>query len=423
MASSYGRKVSLTWAGNPVPGVREKSITIGGEAANIASDENIGKQTLIDGDAESRHEIQLSGVTKDTTLRNAKATKNKKANVELVYPSGYTIEGTFKLAQYKETQGYSDAYVFEAKLRSTDTIVHSDGTTKTYIGLGQGDVEKLDENGGTLWTFSQPDEVGAIAVDKDGYIYTGSNDNTVRKLDRGGSQLWKFTGHGGSVRGVAVDTSGNVYTASADATVKKLDGSSGNELRSYAAPNDQQAVAVDINGNCYVGGDSKNLIKLDSDLNEVWRVDSVGAVKSISVDQSGNIFVGLVDEVRKFDSSGSEFTTGWPFTGHSRIVPGLALDDAGYIYTGSPDDTAKKIERSTVTADWTYNAIADVNDVAVDPDLYVYVAGNGEFSGYGRILKLDGSNNEIWVKDYDDTRGRVTAVAVTPGLYGAGFWQ
>lgn len=125
MAAEYGRKVSFTWDGSSIPGIREKGLTIGGEAVNVTSDEDSGVQQLLSEDAEVNHEITLSGVTKDTTLRQAKANGNIQATVTLTYTNGYEISGTFNLSEYTETQPYNEAVTFEATLMSTGSVTHT----------------------------------------------------------------------------------------------------------------------------------------------------------------------------------------------------------------------------------------------------------------------------------------------------------
>jgi len=128
MPAEYGRAVAMTWGGSPILGVREKGVTINGEAVNVTSDEDNGIQMLLDEDAETSHEISLAGVTKDTILRQAKANGNIQSTVVITYPDGYTISGLFNLASYSEGIPYNEAITFQATLQSTGAIVHTPGT-------------------------------------------------------------------------------------------------------------------------------------------------------------------------------------------------------------------------------------------------------------------------------------------------------
>lgn len=122
MAGEYGRKVELTWDDNPVLGVREKSLTIDGEPANVTSGEDDGWQVLLEEDAERSVSIELSGVTKDTVMRDAKLNGPLRAMVALTYDDGYKISGEFQLAAYSEGHPYNEAVTFTATLMSTGPV-------------------------------------------------------------------------------------------------------------------------------------------------------------------------------------------------------------------------------------------------------------------------------------------------------------
>jgi len=49
------------------------------------------------------------------------------------------------------------------------------------------------------------------------------------------------------------------------------------------------------------------------------------------------------DTVRKIDSSGNEV---WSFTGHTRLIRGVAVDANGNVYSGGEDDTVRKLDSS-----------------------------------------------------------------------------
>lgn len=125
MAANYGRKVSVTWGGQPILGVREKGLTINGEAVNVTSDEDNGVQMLLAEDAEVSHEFTLSGVSKDFVFREAKALGNIQDELVVTYQDGYTITGTFNIGSYSEGLPYNEAITFDVTLMSTGPVVHS----------------------------------------------------------------------------------------------------------------------------------------------------------------------------------------------------------------------------------------------------------------------------------------------------------
>src|SRR6056297_2319946 len=111
MAAEYGRKVAFTWDSSSVLGVREKSLTINGEPVNVTSDEDSGVQRLLGEDAETSVQIELSGVTKDSILREAKIAggASLQADVSLTYTDTGELAGTFHLGAYSEGQPYNEA--------------------------------------------------------------------------------------------------------------------------------------------------------------------------------------------------------------------------------------------------------------------------------------------------------------------------
>lgn len=122
MAGFAGREIELTWGSNPIDGVREKGISLNGEPINVTSDEDDGKQTLLDISAEDSVTITISGVTKSSDLRDDWFNGNRTATATLTYPDGYGITGTFFLSTYEETGAYNDATTFTATLNSSGAV-------------------------------------------------------------------------------------------------------------------------------------------------------------------------------------------------------------------------------------------------------------------------------------------------------------
>ncbi|ASV44457.1 hypothetical protein PBI_SCTP2_442 [Salicola phage SCTP-2] len=351
-------------------------------------------------------------------------------------------------------------------------------------------VRKIDSRGNEVWKFTgHTDYVNSVAVDASGYIYSGSDDETVRNLDSSGNEIWKFTGHTNHVNGVSVDQNGNVYSCSGsssnnhDYTLRKLD-SSGNEVWKFTGHTDYVVgVAVDQDGNVYSGSTDETVRKLDSSGNELWsftrftntaydiavdpgaigagfwndillegsnpilagniydytisNYDSnktytattdLGTVSvngntvtldltnvsssatanititdgSVSCDYSytvneplnyiWNVYSGSSDDtVRKIDSRGNEV---WKFTGHTDEVESVAVDQDGNVYSAGEDSTVRKIDSSGNEV-WKFtghsSTVFGVISVAVDQDGNVY-SGSADDT----VRKLDSSGNEVW---------------------------
>jgi predicted secreted protein len=125
MAAGYGRNVAFTWEGSAINGVREKSLTVDGEPVNVTSDEDNGIQVLMEEDAELAVKIELSGVTKEDTLRAAKLSGNTRGAATLTYETGGALSGTFQLSAYSEGQVYNDAITFSVTLMSTGPVSYT----------------------------------------------------------------------------------------------------------------------------------------------------------------------------------------------------------------------------------------------------------------------------------------------------------
>ena len=127
MAARLGRQVTFLFGdvspATEILGVREKGITLNGEPIDITSDEDFGVRQLIDHtSAQDEVELSLSGVTKDTRLRNAWFNNLRTHNISLTYPNGDMISGRFFISNYQETEPYNDATTFQATLMSNGTI-------------------------------------------------------------------------------------------------------------------------------------------------------------------------------------------------------------------------------------------------------------------------------------------------------------
>ena len=132
MAASVGRNVSFGWGDDSpqeeIAGVREKGVSLAGEAIDVTSDENNGWRTLLTVPAENQVEISLSGVTKDDTLKSDWFAGTRTKIATLTYDDGGIITGTFYLADYSEKGSYKDAVTFEAKLMSSGVVTFTPGS-------------------------------------------------------------------------------------------------------------------------------------------------------------------------------------------------------------------------------------------------------------------------------------------------------
>lgn len=124
-----GRAVTFTWNGVTIPGVREKDVTLNGAAIDVTSGENNGKRTLLTVSAEDQVDIKITGVTKSDALKNDWMAGTRTRAVQMTYPNGAIMTGTFYMTVYAEKGTYKDAVTFDATLLSAQSdIAYTPGT-------------------------------------------------------------------------------------------------------------------------------------------------------------------------------------------------------------------------------------------------------------------------------------------------------
>ncbi len=130
MAGRIGRQVDFFFGGDSpgdqILGVREKGLELNGEPIDVTSDEDSGVRTLLTNvSAQDEVGLSISGVTKDTRLKEAWFNNERTQPITIVYPDGSTVTGEFFLSSYSEGEPYNDASTFDATLMSSGTIVYT----------------------------------------------------------------------------------------------------------------------------------------------------------------------------------------------------------------------------------------------------------------------------------------------------------
>ena len=133
MGGRIGRQVRLFFGGNSpgdeIPGVREKGLECNGAPVEVTSDEDNGVRTLLENlSQEDQITVTLSGVTKDTRLKEAWFGGARTQPITLTYPDGALLSGTFFMSDYKETESYKDATTFSATLMNSGVVTFTAGS-------------------------------------------------------------------------------------------------------------------------------------------------------------------------------------------------------------------------------------------------------------------------------------------------------
>ena len=238
---------------------------------------------------------------------------------------------------------------------------------------------KLDSAGNIIWSKSHANgyaQVYCIAVDSSGNVFTGGGSylsNTTRKYDNDGNLL-SSANHGAAVYGIATDSSGNVFAGGATGTGSYEARKYNNSLSlqwSVAHGAQVNAVAMDSSGNCYlagaVAGESQTIRKYNSSGTLQWSAATSAYVQSMAVDSSGNVYVCGGSYLRKFDSGGTEITTGWAKTTGFLNPSAVCVDSEGNVYLGGVVTSSTSVYKynSAGTLQWSANQAATVWGIAV----------------------------------------------------------
>jgi predicted secreted protein len=134
MATNVGRTITVYWGDDspqlPVAGIREKGITLSGEAVDVTNDDSNGWRELLDAPQMNTVELSVSGVMLNDTLRadwfaGASATGSRMQAATFEYPDGATISGNFYLQEFAETGNHDGEITFEATFASSGVVTYA----------------------------------------------------------------------------------------------------------------------------------------------------------------------------------------------------------------------------------------------------------------------------------------------------------
>ena len=122
MAAAAGRKLIVRRDGQPIAALRSRTITLNGEPIDITSDDDNGAQTLLPEAGQVSFNISFSGVMKDSDLIASHQALGASAtfeDLEIEFPDGATLAGTFFFASLTITGEYNDAITVEGEFQSS----------------------------------------------------------------------------------------------------------------------------------------------------------------------------------------------------------------------------------------------------------------------------------------------------------------
>lgn len=128
------RTINVYWGDeSPQPlvaGIREKGITLGGEAIDITNDDSNGWRALLDAAGVNSVDISCSGVLENDTLRadwfaGASTADRRMQAATFEFPDGATIAGEFYLQGYSETGSHDGEVTFECTFMSNGAVTYT----------------------------------------------------------------------------------------------------------------------------------------------------------------------------------------------------------------------------------------------------------------------------------------------------------
>lgn len=119
-----GRKIQITWNGETILGVRERSLKLQGDPVDVTSDDDDGWRRLADenGAAQDNVDVTVGGVTKSSAFKDTWFSRVRTGTLEILYPTGHKISGTAVLVSYTDTGPYNNATTFEAQFQFSGPV-------------------------------------------------------------------------------------------------------------------------------------------------------------------------------------------------------------------------------------------------------------------------------------------------------------
>lgn len=268
--------------------------------------------------------------------------------------------------------------VDNAQAASTDYI---------YVGTGGGSLSKVSDSNTEKWNKSYANPVKGVGVDGDfvyggGYQFVdqynpdgtagfsnsysgfeiqsifsfnngnsafGTDGTTVKKIDSSGNLIWENSSVGTTTRGIGGNKSGYVFSGDVNGVLRAHSPNTGSEDWSTSFSGEIFGVDVGPNGYIYVTGTTSTdgfVAKVDNTGSVVWKNTNTGISQYRSVvASSNNLFVGDSNgDIHKLDFAG---TNVWSKSFHGTdYVFDLTIDSNNYLYSGSGDNSMKKIDPS-----------------------------------------------------------------------------
>lgn len=175
--------------------------------------------------------------------------------------------------------------------------------------------------------------------------------------------------------------------------------------------------------------DTGSLKKYSSSGSNVWSLNRTGGFVTVALDAAGNIVAGGArnygsswTSLHKYDSSGTEITSGWPIDTADGVT-GVDTDSSSGVYvttsrSGSSSRTLKKYASPGGSVSWEVNIAASMWAVAVDSSDYAIFGGDTASSL--TTYRYSSAGSYQWGKNHHDPVYAITTDS-SGNIYAAGY--
>lgn len=121
MSAATGRKLIIKRDGTKIAAVVTKSIAINNEPIDITNDDDDGFRTLLEDSGVRSIDLSVEGVHTDDAMLTAAGSVSPTLieDMDIVFPSGLTISGDFRMNNYEDSGESAGRVQFTATFQST----------------------------------------------------------------------------------------------------------------------------------------------------------------------------------------------------------------------------------------------------------------------------------------------------------------
>lgn len=291
-----------------------------------------------------------------------------------------------------------------SKVTEFGSSMSVDKENNLYIAFDQASTNSLikyDPSGNVLWVKFNIGLGWAVTTDRVNNVYLVLH-NAMMKFDKNGLIIWSRSDFNGTGN-IAVNDGGYVATINSGTVgelIVKLYAEA-QKLQTFDIGHITFGVSKDASGNLFFAAQETSttyaLIKMDSIGNKIWSVPSSSIIYSVACDSLGNVYAGSQDGyLRKFDPSGKLL---WGMDIGSDVFHIETYKDQ-WLVVGFDNGKNLAVYNSGGVRQWLtgFVDLATIKDLLVDEEGFIYMLF---MSGTSRqsVRKYNSSGGTVWTKD------------------------